>query len=176
MELQKNYSGTSCKPFGVTQSLLEATLVDENIKFFHSTATIRKNKNGIRSLIDEQGLEKFGHDEKASILWESFRSRLGVYEFTHMYFNLSSLLHRTDNMHILEEHFSHEEINGIIKNLLSEKSLGPDGFNSNFMKKCWTTISADFYDLCLAFYDHNINIQSINGSYITLIPKKQQSN
>jgi hypothetical protein len=101
MELQKNYSGTSCKPFGVTESLLEATLVDENIKFFHSTATIRKNKNGIRSLIDEQGLEKFGHDEKASMLWESFRSRLGVSEFNQMYFNLSSLLHRTYNMHIL---------------------------------------------------------------------------
>jgi hypothetical protein len=50
-----------------------ATLGDENTKFFHSTATIRKNKNGIRSLIDEQGLEKFVHDEKASILWESFR-------------------------------------------------------------------------------------------------------
>jgi retron-type reverse transcriptase len=25
--------------------------------------------------------------------------------------------------------------------------------------------------MCLAFYDHNINIQSINGSFITLIPK-----
>jgi hypothetical protein len=85
MELQKNYSGTRCKPFGATKSLLEgkgkikwATLGDENTKFFHSIATIRKNKNGTRSLIDEQGLEKFGHDEKASILWESFRSRLGV--------------------------------------------------------------------------------------------------
>jgi hypothetical protein len=34
-----------------------ATLGDENTKFFHSTATIRKNKNGIRSLTDGQGLE-----------------------------------------------------------------------------------------------------------------------
>jgi hypothetical protein len=85
-----------------------ATLRDENTKFFHSTATIRKNKNGIRSLIDDQGLEKFGHDEKASILWESFRSRLGVSEFTHMYIDLPSLLHRTDNLHILEEPFSQE--------------------------------------------------------------------
>jgi hypothetical protein len=121
-------------------------------------------------------LEKFGHDEKASILWESFRSRLGVSEFTHMYFDLPSLLHRTDNLQFLEEPFSHEEINGTIKNLPSEKSPGPDGFKSDFMKKCWTTISADFYDLCLAFYDHSINIQSINGSFITLIPKKQKSN
>jgi hypothetical protein len=33
------------------------------------------------------------------------------------------------------------------------------------------TVSAGFYDLYLAFYDHNINIQCINVSYITLIPK-----
>jgi hypothetical protein len=105
------------------------------------------------------------------ILWDSFRSRLGVSEFTHMYFDLSSLLHSMDNLHILVEPFSREEINGIIKNLPSEKSPGPYGFNYDFMKKCWPTISIDFYDLFLSFYDHNINIQSINGSYITLIPK-----
>jgi hypothetical protein len=75
-----------------------ATLGDESTKFFHPTATIRKNKNGIRSLIGDQGMEKFGHEEMASILWESFKSRLGVTEFTHMYFDLSSLLHSTENM------------------------------------------------------------------------------
>jgi hypothetical protein len=60
MKLQKNYSGTHCKPFGATKNLLKAkgkikwaTLGDESTKFFHSTATIRKNKNGIGSLIDE---------------------------------------------------------------------------------------------------------------------------
>jgi hypothetical protein len=39
------------------------------------------------------------------------------------------------------------------------------------MKKCWPVISGDFYDFCMAFYNHNINSQSINGSYITLVPK-----
>jgi hypothetical protein len=52
-----------------------------------------------------------------------------------MYFDLSSLLHSTDDLHILEEPFSHEEINGIIKNLPNEKSPGLDGFNSDFLKK-----------------------------------------
>jgi hypothetical protein len=39
------------------------------------------------------------------------------------------------------------------------------------MKKCWPVISGDFYVLCMAFYNHIINSQSINGSYITLVPK-----
>jgi hypothetical protein len=94
-----------------------------------------------------------------------------VFEFAHMYFDLPGLLHRIEGLDILEEPFSQEEINGIINGLPSDKSPGSDGFNFDFMKKCWTTISSDFHDICLAFYNHNINIQSINGSYITLIPK-----
>jgi hypothetical protein len=77
----------------------------------------------------------FDHETKASILWESFKERLGMSEFTHMYFDLSSLLHRTLDLDVLEELFTQEEINGIIKGLPSEKSPGLDGFNSDFMKK-----------------------------------------
>lgn len=40
-----------------------------------------------------------------------------------------------------------------------------------FVKKCWPIISQDFYNLCHAFYEGNVCLQSINGSYITLIPK-----
>jgi hypothetical protein len=114
-----------------------ATLGAKNTKKNHSTATIRKNKNGIRSLLNDQGIETFDHETKASILWESFKDRLGVSEFTHMYFDLSILLHRTIDLDVLEGPFTHEEINGIIKELSSEKSPGPDGFNSDFMKRCW---------------------------------------
>jgi hypothetical protein len=78
----------------------------------------------------------FDHETKASILWESFKERLGMSEFTHMYFDLSSLLHRTLDLDVLEEPFTQEEINGIIKGLPSDKSPGLDGFNSDFMKKC----------------------------------------
>ena len=38
-------------------------------------------------------------------------------------------------------------------------------------KKCWPIIKHDFYNLCQEFYDGNVCLQSINGSYITLIPK-----
>ena len=36
---------------------------------------------------------------------------------------------------------------------------------------CWPIISADFYALCEAFQTGEICLQSINGSYITLLPK-----
>jgi retron-type reverse transcriptase len=58
-----------------------------------------------------------------------------------------------------------------VQNLPLGKSPGLDGFNTDFMMKCWTVIAQDFYDLCDAFYENNLCIQSINDSYITLIPK-----
>jgi hypothetical protein len=39
------------------------------------------------------------------------------------------------------------------------------------MKNCWHVISQDFYELCTGFYNNQVCLQSINGSYITLIPR-----
>jgi hypothetical protein len=105
------------------------------------------------------------------IIWEAFKERLSTSEFNHVYFDLGSLINRDDNLEDLAAPFSKEEIDNIVQNLPLGKSPGPDGFNTDFMKKCWTVIAQDFYDLCDIFYENNLCIQSINGSYITLIPK-----
>jgi hypothetical protein len=46
-----------------------------------------------------------------------------------MYFNLNSLLQPIENLSCLEEPFLREEIEGIIKDLQSDKSPRFDGFN-----------------------------------------------
>lgn len=63
----------------------------------------------------------------------------------------------------LEAPFTSDEIHGIIKDLPSNKSHVPDGFNTNVMK--------DFYDLCSQFHEGSFCIQIINASLITLTPK-----
>jgi hypothetical protein len=67
--------------------------------------------------------------------------RLGTQDFIHMYFNLQSLLIITKNLDCLDEPFTKEKIDGIIMNLPSNKSCGSDGFNEDFLKKCWETVS-----------------------------------
>ena len=39
------------------------------------------------------------------------------------------------------------------------------------MKKCWLIIKEDFYNLCNDFYEGNLELESINTSFITLVPK-----
>jgi hypothetical protein len=60
----------------------------------------------ITSLEDENGNAKQGHEEKEKLLWEAYNQRLGTTEFTHMYFDLHSLLSATENLDFLEEPFT----------------------------------------------------------------------
>jgi hypothetical protein len=122
------------------------------------------------SLKDMNGQEKFSHEDKAAILWESFRVRLGTSEFSQIHFDLQDLLNHDESLDDLVSPFSINEIDFIVKSLPSDKSPEPDGFNSDFMKKCWTVISNDFYEMCQS-YNHKLCLQSINGSYVTLVPK-----
>jgi hypothetical protein len=97
-------------------------LGDENTKFFHANATIRHNKNLMMCLRDESGHDKFGHDEKANRLWEYFKERPGKSDYSHMYFDLSTILNRTDNLDVLTLPFDKVEIDNIIRGLPSYKS------------------------------------------------------
>jgi hypothetical protein len=122
-------------------------------------------------LKNKDGLETTSHEDKAAIIWEAFKERMGSSEFTDIYYDLDDLIQPMDNLEDLTTPFSKEQIDSIVKNLQSRKSPGPDGFNSDFIKKCWGVVSADFYELCHGFYHHRICLQSINNSFIVLIPK-----
>jgi hypothetical protein len=148
-----------------------AKLGDECTAFFHANATIRHRFNHIATLLDSSGIELSQHEAKAELLWNSFKERMGVSEYTHMYFDLPSILVQESNLSDLERPFSKEENDKMVADLPNNKSPGPDGFNGEFMKKCRPLIAQDFYKLCEDFYEGNVCLRSINSSYITLVPK-----
>src|SRR4051812_6668748 len=41
------------------------------------------------------------------------------------------------------------------------------------MKQCWSIIKNDFIQLVSYFYIRRVSVENINGSHLTLIPKKQ---
>jgi len=92
-------------------------------------------------------------------------------DFTRFGFDLTTVLRRRDDLGFLEEPFTSNEIDTVIKSLPTDKSPGPDGFNNEFLKGCWTTVREDFYNLCKDFHGNNVCLRSINSSFITLIPK-----
>jgi hypothetical protein len=141
-------------------------------RFFHAHATVKHKRNTIASLTDENGIIHSEHNHKSNLLWDAFKSRLGSSDFLGIDFDLTDLLTRNEDLQWLDSPFTKQEIDNIIKSLPSDKSPGPDGFNTNFITKCWHIIAQDFYDLCEKFYQEEVCLRSINGSFIVLIPKK----
>lgn len=151
------------------------TLGDASTHFFHAHATMKFRRNVITSLIDDNDQSVTDHDSKALMLWQSFKQRLGSTEFTSIQFNLSQHFQNQIDLSMLVEKFTRAEIDQVVKHLPSHKAPGPDGFNTDFLKKCWPIISEYFYRLFDDFYSGHICLQSINGSYITLVPKKDDA-
>lgn len=87
-------------------------------------------------------------------------------------FHLPSILQNDISLADLELPFLKEEIDNVIKEIPADKAPGPDGFNGAFVKNYWDIISEDFYELIKDFYHGKVNLQCINGSFITLILKK----
>lgn len=68
-----------------------------------------------------------------------------------MVFELSTLLQSHDDLISLEDTFSVEETDSIVKNLPSNKSHDLDGFNTDFMKKIWPIFSTDYMNFAKDF-------------------------
>lgn len=109
---------------------------DAGTKFFHGHATIRHRKNLITVLEDTYGQLQTRHPVKVQILWEAYKERLGLRGYQHMLYDLNALFGDQIDLAMLEEPFQHEEIDQVVAALPSDKSPGPDGFNTGFVKKC----------------------------------------
>jgi retron-type reverse transcriptase len=97
---------------------------------------------------------------------------MGKSEPISIQFDLDKIIHRVDGLHDLTRPFEVKEMDDIIKNMPIDRAPGPDGFNGLFLKKCWPIIKKDFYKLAADFHDESIQLRNINGSFITLVPKK----
>src|SRR6185312_2760743 len=97
--------------------------------------------------------------------------RMGVTSQPQMKFNLQDLINIDVDLSSLVQPFLREEIDSLIRKIPLDKAPGPDGFNGLFVKRCWQIIKEDFYKLCDDFFKPEVNLDSINNSFITLVAK-----
>lgn len=134
-------------------------------------ATLRHRYSSIPQLTLDDGLAVEQHELKSAALWHSFKERLGIPEYQNKLFDLDSPIGRLD-LPSMDQPFSQEEIVAALKDMPSDHAPGPDGFNGAFIKRCWPIIERDFHRLCNDFVKGQLDLQSINNSYIVLVPKK----
>jgi hypothetical protein len=85
-------------------------------------ATIRYRKNAITTLQRPDGSVVSEHHEKAGLLWQSFRDRLGISLPSSNEFDFSQFFSPTD-LSSLTVPFSHKEIDEVVARMPSDKSL-----------------------------------------------------
>lgn len=148
MEFYESSRGQTLLPPSPTDNLLETVnwikFGDKGTKFFHANATVRSRKNHITVLQDDNGTSHCDHSTKENILWEPFKDRLGKSDNPTMHFDLDSLLTTSTNLGCLDEEFTSTEIDQVVRHLPTDKSPGPDGFNTDFVKKMLAHYKARF--------------------------------
>lgn len=117
-------------------SIKWVTLGGASTKFFYANTTIKFRRNLITSLEDNSGQVFTDHDAKANLIWNAFKERLGTSSFQGINFNLTELILADQDLSFLVSPFLKEDIDLVVKHLPSDKSPGPDGFNTDFYKRC----------------------------------------
>jgi hypothetical protein len=124
---------------------------EDNTKFFHAMASERFRRNSISMVKDSNGVEVTDHQVMAGMFWKSYKERMGQTEGIDMQFNLQSLLSKVDGLDALTIPFEKQEMDDVIKAMPADRAPGPDGFNGQFLKKCWSIVHNDFYRLAQDF-------------------------
>jgi hypothetical protein len=122
---------------------------------------IKVNNGWVKGVVNvRQAITSFFQNHYASSVWA--RPTLDGIEFP----KVSQV-----NNQFLVALFSLEEIDAVVKESDGNKSLGPDGFNFNFLKAFWELLRLDFAALMFEFHQNACLPKGILSYFVTLIPK-----
>ncbi|KAJ9543996.1 LOW QUALITY PROTEIN: hypothetical protein OSB04_023703 [Centaurea solstitialis] len=141
----------------------------ENLRFFHSIVNAKRRRSWM-------------HDILINGVWitdpNSIKSHV-FYFFQAKYKKNSEAILSFRSRHIrkisdrqlgfLSAPFSEEEVKLAVCG--REKAPGPDGFTFAFLRKFWSSISADFFTAVKDFERNPSHVAACNNSFISLIPK-----
>ncbi|CAI8598018.1 unnamed protein product [Vicia faba] len=71
----------------------------------------------------------------------------------------------------LEENFSRENFREVVFSCEGDRSLGPNGFNLDFLKRCWNVIGEEVIYCVQQFYHKAILPRAMTIAFLALIPK-----
>jgi len=150
------------------------SLGDRNTTFFHTSTIIRRRRNRIESLKDDE--DKWISDKEEL-------ERLAVAYYTRLYplVDVSEVRERlptggftglsTFEKEQLDKPFTLEEVVVAVKSMGRFKAPGPDGFQPVFYQECWEIVGSSVTRFVLDFFESGILPQSTNDALLVLIPK-----
>lgn len=144
---------------------------DANTGFFHQHARHRQRRNMITTLRSGDSIFT-GHEEIANEVDNYYSRVFGEAPERPHSIDLSRLQLPCRNLSHLEEGFTEEEVEKVVKGMPLDKAPGPDGFTGRFYASCWHIIKADFMRVFDSFYRGDMHgFSAINKAVVSLLPK-----
>ena len=144
---------------------------DANTRYFHNCMKPRASSNGVRALKVNGGWVQTPTEVRREVV-DYFRRHVG--EVVRDRPSLDGVpfdwLTEEDNI-FLEENFTSEEIEGVVKESDGNKSPGPDGFNFAFIKEFWYLLKDEVRILFDQFHANEVIPKSLLAYFVALIPK-----
>ncbi|XP_019094473.1 PREDICTED: uncharacterized protein LOC109129898 [Camelina sativa] len=149
-------------------------LGDRNTAFFHLSTVIRRKRNKIEMLKDDEDRWVSHKGELESMAVAYYKRLYSLQDVSEVWESLSTvgLTSLTDaEKTALMRPFTGEEVVGTVKCMGSFKAPGPDGFQPVFYQKCWETVGSSVTKFVLDFFESGVLPESTNDALLVLIAK-----
>ncbi|XP_072059665.1 uncharacterized protein [Arachis hypogaea] len=126
--------------------------MDKNTRYFHNLASTRRRNSKIDALVIDERLVR--NQARIKIAIRKFCRKLYRQEKSPMVDfkdDLVDMIAEEDTM-ALEVLPTVEEIREVVWDCETNRAPGSDGYNMNFIKKCWDEIGTEFTTAVLGFF------------------------
>ncbi|XP_015949941.1 uncharacterized protein LOC107474818 [Arachis duranensis] len=148
-----------------------ANEIDRNTRYFHNIASTRRRNNRIKSLVIHGRLVR--NQARIKVAIRCFYKHLYHQEASPSVSFRNGLVNRLEReeAEALEVLPSIEEVKEVVWDCESSKAPGSDGYNMNFIKKCWAEIGAEFTTAVMGFFETAKLPSDSNVTWVALAPK-----
>ncbi|XP_057760748.1 uncharacterized protein LOC130981144 [Arachis stenosperma] len=149
----------------------QAKDMDKDTRYFHNIASARRRNNRIDSLVVNGRLVR--NQARIKIAIREFYKDLYHQEASSVLGFREGLVERIDeeDSAMLEAMPSTVEIREAVWDCESSKAPGYDGYNTNFIKRCWAGIGSDFTATVMGFFQTSRLPAESNITWVALAPK-----
>eukprot|EP00253_Pinus_taeda_P009759 PITA_09759 len=150
---------------------------DKNTAYFHNQATIRKLRNTVSTIVDNEGnrysTQEFIKEAATRHFCKLLTEDKGVEDYSSMLQYMPKGVTQEMNSNLMKE-VEEEEIKAAIWSLHPDKAPGPDGFPICFYREYWSMIKKDLLKMICWVMKKGKMGGFTNSTYLALIPKENR--
>jgi hypothetical protein len=144
---------------------------DQNTRFFHKVANSHRRYNRVEVLRINGVLSDDPTEVKDHVV-QFYQSLYSDRNTWRPKMDNQDILSIDEEKNWLERDFEEKEVWGVVKGMEGDKAPGIDGFTMAFFQACWGVVKHDFLAVFAEFHQRRQLLNSLNATFISLIPKK----